>query len=206
YVAVIGRLCTLGTRYNLQRTAPRKTFAHPQDPSTAPSASEGHFPARFWPDATTSRRQATARKPGMRRNQVARLTSTLPAPRCYLLSGFYGFQPVPRVLRLSALQPAEHNHVPENALHVIARLVVGNVLDPDIRIHRIAWSPALRRARSCVVTSQGERQLAAEAIDEILQVGSTQHYIHRRLEQIRLRGGRLLPLTRRPACCFGQQL
>ena len=64
----------------------------------------------------------------------------------------------------------EHDAVPDDALHGIARLVVRNVLYPDVRVDRLFRQPTLGGDRPRVVRGQRDERRAVESVDELAQM------------------------------------
>src|SRR5580698_2710215 len=66
-----------------------------------------------------------------------------------------GAQPRIRLLRMAlGSQPGEHEAVPQDPLHVTPRLVVGDVLDPDVGVQRLLRQPTYNGVRAGVVARE----------------------------------------------------
>src|ERR1700722_921204 len=83
-----------------------------------------------------------------------------------------GAQPGLRGLRMAlGSQPGEHEAVPQDPLHVPPRLVVGDVFDPDVGVHRLYRQPAHNGVRAGVVARQCHGNLIVEFIEQHAQAG-----------------------------------
>jgi len=90
--------------------------------------------------------------------------------------------------------------VPEDALHVGARLVVRDVLDPHIYFDRLRRNPARGSVGARVVRRQRSDGLTAETIQHGSQLRSAEHDRNARIEQGILTRLRLLPRACSSAC------
>ena len=87
-------------------------------------------------------------------------------------------EPVARALRLPRFEPSIHEAVPEHAAHVGARLVVRNVLDPDVAVDRARRQPPRSGRLAGVVGAERDGQLRVEPLEQLRDSRGAERDVH----------------------------
>src|SRR5258708_38993391 len=85
--------------------------------------------------------------------------------------------------RLGAAYMSERDDVLKDVLHVAASLGVGEILDPDVGIHRFGRQPACDRRRAGIVGGEAYIEAAAITVEQVVEVCRAERPRHGRIEQ-----------------------